>query len=315
MPFTPKHNRVYNRVIEPICEDLGYEVNKADSTDAQQNILRDVISGIYNVDLLIADMTDSNPNVFYEAGVADGLGIPTILITQSIDGIPFDLQRYNMIEYSTDITEIEEFESDLRDIGQKHLNGEIEFGSPVSDFTDVSISTPTTSETEDVETDETAIANEQSSEAERGIMDYAAEAETEQSNFVNSVSEITEKTDTLQQRITEHVERINAIADLQDDVSPTRANRLARRAANDIREYADSISGDTESVEESLEVMMDAEDSFINFADADKDDHREALKERQEGLRQFRTNAEDAIEGLEAFYYETTQLKGINRAY
>ena len=40
--------------------------------------------GIDTADLLIADLTDLNPNVFYELGIAHGLGIPTVLLTQSI---------------------------------------------------------------------------------------------------------------------------------------------------------------------------------------------------------------------------------------
>lgn len=326
IPFTPEFDKVYDRVIKPICEDLGYEVEKADSTDTQQNILRDVVDGISNADLLIADLTNSNANVFYEAGIAHGLGIPTILITQSVDSVPFDLQAYNMIEYSTDFVEIEDFESELRDVGEKHLNGEVEFGSPVSDFANVDIKLPDASDDGGTETDtadrvdeteevsEADEADESSTEPEKGVLDYAEEAEEEQSNLINSVSRIVDGMEDLQIQLSEHTQRITAITESQDQVSPRRANTLSKRAANDIRGYANSISDDTESVEESLGVMMDAEENFINFADPTNEDHRENLKERRDGLKEFRYGAQDAIEGLDDFYYEATQLRGISRA-
>jgi hypothetical protein len=322
IPFAPEFDRVYDRVIKPTCEDLGYEVSKADSTDTQQNILRDVITGIANADLLIADLTDSNANVFYEAGVADGLGIPTVLITQSIDSVPFDLQAYNMIEYSTDFVEIEEFESELRNIGEKHLNGEIEFGSPITDFTDIDIDIPSGKDGESTESDrmteadegeEASEASKESPEPEKGVLDYAAEAESAQLNFVNSVSEITSQMSTLEMQLSDHAERINAISNSQEQIAPTRAKRLTRRAANDIKGYASSVSDDTESIEDNLTVMMNAEESFINFADPTDKEHRKALKERQEGLKEFRSSTGAATEGLEEFYYEATQVKGLDR--
>jgi hypothetical protein len=50
---------------------------------------------------VIADLTDKNPNVFYELGVRHALRPRTILIAQSLDDIPSDLREYRTIVYDT----------------------------------------------------------------------------------------------------------------------------------------------------------------------------------------------------------------------
>ena len=52
-------------------------------------------------DFIIADLSDKNPNVFYELGYAHALGKLCILITKSADNIPFDLKHKRHIVYSS----------------------------------------------------------------------------------------------------------------------------------------------------------------------------------------------------------------------
>lgn len=315
MPFDDEHKAVYEQYIEPICEEYGFEVDNADTTSTQQNIIRDIITGIRDANLLIADLTGSNANVYYEVGVADALGLPTLLITQNRESAEFDLQSYNIIEYSTEITEIGDFGEELDNMMGEIQEGDVDFGNPVTDFTDVTITPPTATGTERTDTgdDENAGSNKESTEAEKGIIDYAVEAQRKQSDFIDSVSDIIEMTEELGDSIEKHANQIDTVASSEEVISPTRANRLARKAANEMENYGEELSEEIDPVEEGIESMMDAEDSFIEFADPDEDEHEEALKERQADLRQFRNEAEDAIDGLEAFYHEINQLKGISR--
>jgi nucleoside 2-deoxyribosyltransferase len=50
-------------------------------------------------DLIVADLTGRNPNVFYELGYAHALGKRTLLLTQKIDDVPFDLRHRQLVEY------------------------------------------------------------------------------------------------------------------------------------------------------------------------------------------------------------------------
>lgn len=49
--------------------------------------------------LVIADLTDSNPNVFYELGIAHTLGKEVIMIAQHVAIVPFDVGHVRYIRY------------------------------------------------------------------------------------------------------------------------------------------------------------------------------------------------------------------------
>lgn len=66
MPFDPEFDLIFNKLIKPALEDVGYEVTRADSFLNQENILKDVVRGIAEADLVVADLTTLNANVFYE---------------------------------------------------------------------------------------------------------------------------------------------------------------------------------------------------------------------------------------------------------
>ncbi len=63
------------------------------------NFVKGIISDLDNADLVIADLTGLNPNVFYELGIRHTLKVGTIMITQSIASLPADLRSYVAFEY------------------------------------------------------------------------------------------------------------------------------------------------------------------------------------------------------------------------
>ena len=60
------------------------------------NVVTEIVKAIYEADLLVADLTDMNPNVFYELGVAHALNRSCLLIISEhgdgLGGLPFDLR-------------------------------------------------------------------------------------------------------------------------------------------------------------------------------------------------------------------------------
>ena len=73
MPFDAELNEVYSAFLAPILSEIGYDVRRADDIASQGNILRDIVESIAGADLIVADLTGLNPNVFYELGVAHAL--------------------------------------------------------------------------------------------------------------------------------------------------------------------------------------------------------------------------------------------------
>ena len=68
------------------------------------------INALSSADIVVADLTGSNPNVFYELGRARALNIPTILITDKKEkvALPTDLAGTQIIFYDdADLTSME----------------------------------------------------------------------------------------------------------------------------------------------------------------------------------------------------------------
>ena len=97
MPFDKEFEGVYLGFIKPVLTDAGFAVDRADDIESQQNILRDIIEKIDQSNLVIADLTGDNPNVFYELGLAHALRKPVILITQRVADVPFRLEILSIV--------------------------------------------------------------------------------------------------------------------------------------------------------------------------------------------------------------------------
>ena len=90
---------IFENLIKPAVEKSGfnYECSRADLVIG--NIIKNILDRLNKSDVVIADLTDRNPNVFYELGVRHALRNATILISQNIDDIPFDLRQFATVHY------------------------------------------------------------------------------------------------------------------------------------------------------------------------------------------------------------------------
>jgi hypothetical protein len=81
-------NLMIRHVLE--TEEFGYHVRRADE-DSDPGMIGDrVVSQIINAELVIADLTDLNPNVFYELGIRHSTLKPAIHIAKLGTLLPFD---------------------------------------------------------------------------------------------------------------------------------------------------------------------------------------------------------------------------------
>jgi len=99
MPFDDAFKDVYQIGIKEACTAAGAYCERVDEQIFHERILDRIYNQIAKADLIIADMTGRNPNVFYEVGYAHALGKPTVLITKQADDIPFDLKHFPHIVY------------------------------------------------------------------------------------------------------------------------------------------------------------------------------------------------------------------------
>lgn len=108
MPFDEKFDDVYKLGIKQSCVDAGAYCERVDEQIFNETILERIYNQISKADVVIADMTGRNPNIFYEVGYAHALGKTTVLLTQEASDIPFDLKHYPHIIYNNKILKLKD---------------------------------------------------------------------------------------------------------------------------------------------------------------------------------------------------------------
>jgi Nucleoside 2-deoxyribosyltransferase len=119
MQFGKEYDVFWKEVIVPVARKAGFEAVRADDIYGPGVILQDIIRQIVECDVIIAEITPTNANVFYELGYAHALGKPTILLAnRALERLPFDISGYRVVYYSDTIGGKSDVESALC----KHLN-------------------------------------------------------------------------------------------------------------------------------------------------------------------------------------------------
>lgn len=98
-PFSTWHDRYYEEVYCPAVEEAGLRPARADDLFLPSAIVNDIWNYVTTAKAMLADLTGKNPNVFYELGLAHAVGKPVVMITQSLDDVPFDLRQLRVIPY------------------------------------------------------------------------------------------------------------------------------------------------------------------------------------------------------------------------
>ena len=117
MEFSKEYNELYQEVIKPICEsdEFGCQCHRADEMYTNTLIMQDIITSIRNTNLIVADITPNNPNVYYELGYAHGIHKPTVLLcNKERSNLPFDISGIRTIFYENSIKGRSKLEQHLK---------------------------------------------------------------------------------------------------------------------------------------------------------------------------------------------------------
>jgi hypothetical protein len=99
MPFASELDYVYD-VIRNTVEERGLRCVRADEILVSRPVVEDIKEQIAGADLVIVDFTNKNPNVYYEAGLADAWKKKWKVIVQRSDDLTFDVRHIRTINYS-----------------------------------------------------------------------------------------------------------------------------------------------------------------------------------------------------------------------
>ena len=115
MPFSVESlNIVYEDFVRPTLVDrCQLRTERGDDVFGSNVIMDDITKSIRRAGLIIADLTGRNANVFYEVGIAHALNKQVLLMTQSIDDVPFDLRHRRALVYEYSPRGCKKLEKDL----------------------------------------------------------------------------------------------------------------------------------------------------------------------------------------------------------
>lgn len=107
MPFSKEMDDVFHYGIQNPVHDAGYIVERMDQVPFTGDILAEIKRRIETSTIVIADLTEDNPNVYLEVGYAWGRGKPTILLERSGTQAKFDVSGQKWLIYDR-IKDLEE---------------------------------------------------------------------------------------------------------------------------------------------------------------------------------------------------------------
>jgi hypothetical protein len=88
---------IFNGLIAPIASEFGFSARRAIDDSRPGEITANLVADIIEADLVIADLTFHNANVFYELAIRHAQAKPYIHIAKSGTKIPFDVSIVNTI--------------------------------------------------------------------------------------------------------------------------------------------------------------------------------------------------------------------------
>lgn len=94
-----RSDQVLKHIITGPMEQLGYEVIRADKISEPGIITTQIIEHIVDAALVIADLTDKNPNVFYELALRHAIRKPLVQMIKKGEIIPFDVAATRIIQF------------------------------------------------------------------------------------------------------------------------------------------------------------------------------------------------------------------------
>jgi hypothetical protein len=324
MPFANDFTEVYEQFFRPCLEEAGFAVSRADDLTNQRSIMHDVVAGLLESDLVVADLTDANPNVYYELGIAHAGHRRVVLLTQGVGEVPFDLQGYRLIPYDTHFARIKAAWKKLHEIAAAARNQEAEFGSPVSDYhaargrrraghSPSSESVPVTefSPGEPGEAKQQAKQPESSSDDEPGQIDLIVESEQGFEKVSSILTELTERTKAIGQATEETTRRITVLKDREEKGWPREVRQVTRELGATLADYGTFVAARNADYDENLATLSDRLEALLVNANYEENEARMGLESFLGTLTEMEAQARGALTNVLGY---AEAVKGTRKA-
>lgn len=302
MPFGGAFDELFRRILQPALAEAGFDCRRADSLLHQQSVMRDVVRGIANATLVIADLSEANANVYYELGIAHGLRRPTVLISQRISDMPFDLRGYRTIEYSTDFAEIGSLAEQLRAVAKAHIAGELRFGSPVSDYA-------TTDSLESERRAEPSHDRGGAPTGAQGYLDDAVAIENAGARIGRLGFEIGQHTEAIGDAMIARTSELEALQ-RSSAFQPAQTRSLLWKAADDLEEYAAKLGPLVADLDVAASELVDHGESLLAHLIEAEDVDQADLRTQAETMSELHESVTESADQMQEFRGVVRGLRG-----
>ena len=113
-PTRANADKLFKYIIKPVCEECGFDAIRVDQLNDANSITQTIINKLDHAELVIADLTEHNPNVFFEMGYRAQTQKPIIHLKCKNERIPFDIAGIRAFDYDLgDLDSVEEIKSRL----------------------------------------------------------------------------------------------------------------------------------------------------------------------------------------------------------
>lgn len=103
MPFGGFFDTYYTDVYKKAVNKVNLNPQRLDDSNLPRVLVQEMFDMTQKAKIVLVDLTENNPNVCYELGLAHALNKPAIIVTDSIDKLPFDLKGFRVIPYDKNI--------------------------------------------------------------------------------------------------------------------------------------------------------------------------------------------------------------------
>jgi hypothetical protein len=315
MPFDPEFDAIFNNLIKPALEEVGYDVKRADSILNQHNILKDIVRGIAEADLVVADLTSLNVNVFYELGISHTMQKPTVLLTQPNEDIPFDLKSYRRIPYSTHFNEAPQLSQKLKEIGEKAKSGKLGFGNPVADFLPKmrGLKFPPTTKAERAVMETEGEKEIEAEEEEKGIWDFVVDSVKSMKDITEYMERVTKATQEIGKNMQQRTAEVQKIAKSGLSGTAFRVRKIATAAAMDMIQYAKKLEEEQPKLHNAWEAFDENTSGLVHTARIHSKEDKEAVLKFRSSVDGLRSGIRNALKGVQVYRKAIANMKGISQ--
>ena len=298
-PFNDDFLALYRELKERFADN--FEFKNAGDLDNQQSILEDIVVGIYSADVIIADLTGLNPNVFYELGLAHAMNKKVIIITQDIDELPFDLKPYRANQYSLLFYKISELYTQLEKLLHGAINGNIQFGSPVSDYVK---DAPKQEKKELVSSEvssEISKVDESDDDEDRGFLDFIADIEEAMGATTSEIEAMQNNMAEMTSEIESAAIEINRAKNIGGSSTAIIARNISRKLSQPVNVFASQLKNHISIISDNWGVVENNYLALLSDGRIFANDNLKNLKSNTECLEDLQIAIRTSDVSIEGF--------------